>query len=448
MKITKGLDIPISGEPEQKIDDQPKPSKVAMLGRDFHDLRPAMQVQEGDHVKLGEVLFTDRKIEGVNFTAPGAGTVVAINRGAKRVLNAVVIQLDEEEEAIDFGAHASEELLTLDASDVRNTLLESGQWVAFRTRPYSKVPSKNSQPIAIFVTAMESRPLAADPVVVLEEEGAATEFENGLKVLSRLAPKVYVCYETGANIPKTDIEGVLWEDFSGVHPAGLPGTHIHYLEPVSEKRQVWSLNYQDVMNIGALFTTGKLRTERVISLAGPVVGKPRLLRTRLGASTDELVKDRLTCNKCRVISGSVLSGHRAAGNSAFLGYHNLQVSVIQEGEPRRFLHWLNPLLNQFSLLNVFLPSKHRSAEFEMTSSQNGSPRAMVPIGNYERVMPLDILPTQLLRALLTRDTVLAQELGALELDEEDLALCTFVCHGKYEYGPALRESLRMLEKGE
>lgn len=448
MKITKGLDIPISGEPEQKIYDHPKPSKVAMLGRDFHDLRPAMQVQEGDHVKLGEVLFTDRKIEGVNFTAPGAGTVVAINRGAKRVLNAVVIQLDEEEEAIDFGAHAPDDLLTLDPNDVRNTLLESGQWVAFRTRPYSKVPSKNSQPLAIFVTAMESRPLAADPVVVLQEKGAVAEFENGLKVLSRLAPKVYVCYETDANIPKTDVDGVLWRDFSGVHPAGLPGTHIHHLEPVSEKRQVWSLNYQDVMNIGALFTTGKLRTERVISLAGPVVSEPRLLRTRLGASTDELVKNGLTCNKCRVISGSVLSGHRAAGNSAFLGYHNLQISVIQEGEPRRFLHWLNPLLNQFSFLNVFLPSKHRSTQFDMTSSQNGSPRAMVPIGNYERVMPLDILPTQLLRALLTRDTVLAQELGALELDEEDLALCTFVCHGKYEYGPALRESLRMLEKGE
>lgn len=295
---------------------------------------------------------------------------------------------------------------------------------------------------------MDTRPLAANPVVILAEEREA--FLQGLQILARLTHKVYVCQQEGADVPRADIAHVSWNDFSGVHPAGLPGTHIHFLEPVSEHHVVWYLNYQDVIATAKLLTTGRLSVERVVALAGPVVHKPRLIRTRLGASTDQMVKNELSCNLCRVISGSVLAGHRAAGWSAYLGRHNLQVSVIAEGQPRVFLHWLNPMLDQFSVLNVFFRKglHDKDKEFPMTSTQHGSARAMVPIGNYEEVMPLDILPTQLLRALLTRDTVLAQELGALELDEEDLSLCTFVCHGKYEYGPALRECLRMLEKGE
>jgi Na+-transporting NADH:ubiquinone oxidoreductase subunit A len=203
-----------------------------------------------------------------------------------------------------------------------------------------------------------------------------------------------------------------------------------------------------VIAIGKLFTTGKLYVERIISLAGPTVLKPRLIRTRMGASTDDIVDGQLDCQSCRVIAGSLLSGFRAAGWSAYLGRYTVQVAVVAEGQPRVFMHWLNPLLKQFSFLNVFLRPSLRGQSFAMTTTQNGSHRAMVPLGNYEEVMPLDILPTQLLRSLLVRDTVMAQQLGALELDEDDLALCTFVCHSKYEYGPALRECLRLLEKGE
>jgi len=446
MKITKGLDIPIAGKPEQRIYDHPRPTTVAVLGRDFHDLRPAMQVQEGDSVKVGQVLFTDRKRPGVNVTAPGAGKVLAIHRGAKRVLNSVVIQLDAEEAYIDFGAHAPESLASLDAATIRSTLQQSGQWVAFRTRPYSKTPEADAVPVAIFVNAMDTRPLAADPLVVLAE--VAEPFKQGLQILSRLAPKLYVCHQAGAAIPQIVANNITYQGFSGVHPAGLPGTHIHFLEPVSETRSVWHLNYQDVVAIGKLFTTGRLSVERVFALAGPAVRQPRLVRTRLGANTDELVQNELLDTRCRVISGSVLAGQRASGESTFLGRFHLQVSVISEEQPRLFLHWLNPWLAQFSLLNVFLRPGLRKQAFTMTTTQNGSPRAMVPLGSYEAVMPLDILPTQLLRSLLVRDTVMAQQLGALELDEEDLSLCTFICHSKYEYGPALRECLRMLEKGE
>ncbi|MGB5600374.1 Na(+)-translocating NADH-quinone reductase subunit A [Thiothrix litoralis] len=446
MKISKGLDLPIAGKPEQAVYAHPAPQTVAVLGRDFHDLRPALQVQEGDRVKRGQVLFTDRKSPGVNFTSPGGGVVKKINRGAKRVLNSVVIALDDDEEDITFPAYTPAQLSTLDAATIRQQLLDSGQWIAFRTRPYSKVPKADSTPASIFVTAIDTYAMAADPMVVISEEREA--FQQGLQLLSKLAPKVFVNYKDGADIPRFEASNVTYTGFAGLHPAGLPGTHIHFLDPVSEHKTVWHIGHQDVIAIGKLFTTGKLYVNRIISLAGPTVLKPRLIRTRMGASTDDIVDGQLDCQACRVIAGSLLSGFRAAGWSAYLGRYTVQVAVVAEGQSRVFMHWLNPLLKQFSLFNVFLRPSLRGQSFAMTTTQNGSHRAMVPLGNYEEVMPLDILPTQLLRSLLVRDTVMAQQLGALELDEDDLALCTFVCHSKYEYGPALRECLRMLEKGE
>lgn len=446
MRITKGLDIPISGKPEQKIYDHIQPVTLAVLGRDYHELKPALQVKEGDVVKAGQVLFSHRKHAGINFTAPGAGTVKAINRGEKRVLISVVIQVAAEEEFIDFGAHPVDELASLDEALIRQKLQDSGQWLAFRTRPYSYTPEADARATAIFVTAMDTRPLAADPKVVLAEFAEA--FQQGLIVLARLAPKVYVCHESAYTPPKVSTSNVSYHAFAGVHPAGLPGTHIHFLEPVSESRSAWHINYQDVIAIGKLFTTGHLFVERIISLAGPAVKNPRLIRTRLGANTDGLVSDELITGPYRVISGSVLGGQTANGDGAYLGRYDLQVSAISEQQKREFLHWLNPWLDQYSMLRVFLKPGISKEQFAMTSSQNGSHRAMVPLGNYEAVMPLDILATQLLRYLLVRDTEMAQQLGALELDEEDLALCTFVCHSKYEYGPALRDCLRMLERGE
>lgn len=446
MKITKGLELPIAGKPEQKIYSHHPVREVALLGRDYHDLRPAMQVQEGDHVKRGQVIFTDRKNTGVKFTAPGAGVVKAINRGPRRVLNSVVIELDEQEESIEFQTYSQDELVNLDADAVRSQLLESGAWTSFRTRPYSKVPAADSTPAAIFVTAMDTRPLAADPVVVIEDEQAA--WDSGLAVLSRLTEKVYVCHAEGKAPHNPELGGVSFHSFSGVHPAGLPGTHIHTLEPVHENKTVWHLGAQEVVAMGKLFLTGKLHVDRVVSLAGPSVLKPRLIRTRMGANTNDMVDSELKDQPCRVISGSVLAGHRCAGWSAYLGRYHKQLSVIPDDEPRQFLHWVQPWLKQFSVMNVFFNREPKDTEYAMSTTQNGSFRAMVPLGSYEAVMPLDILPTQLLRALLVRDTVEAQALGALELDEEDLSLCTFVCHSKYEYGPALRACLQKIEKGE
>lgn len=445
IQIKKGLDIPIIGEPEQVIHEAPAVSSVALLGRDYIGMKPSMFVSEGDRVKLGQPLFTDKKNPGVNYMSPGSGTVTAINRGARRTLQSVVIRLDGNEEET-FDSHEPEQLTQLTPDRVKETLLASGLWTAFRTRPYSKVPAPDSVPHSIFVTAMDTRPMAVRPDIVIKEH--QQDFNNGLDVIAHLTKgPVFICKAPTGEIDSPASQQFKIVSFAGPHPAGLPGTHIHFLDPVSVMKTVWSLSYQDVIAIGKLFTTGRLWVERIISLAGPPVHKPRLLRTRLGANTNELLDDELEDIECRPISGSILGGRRAVGSESFLGRYHLQLSVLAEGRQRELLGWINPGKNKFSFLNVFISSLSRQVQkFALTTTQNGSPRAMVPVGNYEAVMPLDVLPTQLLRYLLVGDTDTAQALGCLELDEEDLALCSFVCLGKYDYGPMLRKNLTQIEK--
>jgi Na+-transporting NADH:ubiquinone oxidoreductase subunit A len=439
--IKKGLDIPLSGRPEQQIDNGNAVNTVALLGADYVGMRPRMQVEPGDAVRLGQTLFTDRRSPDVPFTAPGAGVVEAVNRGARRSLQSVVIRLGEDD---------AETYLQTDAPgsikrrQVVDNLLASGAWTAFRTRPFSRVPMPGDEPAAIFVTAIDTNPLATDPAVVIGEDPES--FADGLKLVSRLTDgTVYVCTKPASGIDVPGDRPFRHAEFAGPHPAGLVGTHMHFLEPVSERRTAWHIGYQDVMAIGRQFATGRLSTERVVSLGGPQVDTPRLLRTRLGASILDLVAGELTPARLRLISGSVLGGRRAVGPIAWLGRYHTQVSVLPEGSEREFLAWARPGTRKYSAIRAYVGHLLRRGRYDLTTSQNGSPRAMVSIGSFEKVMPLDILATPLLKALLVKDTDGARDLGCLELDEEDLALCTFVCNGKYEYGPFLRETLTDIE---
>ncbi len=445
VKIKKGLDVPISGAPEQRISDANEVRTVALLGNDYVGLKPTMAVTEGDRVKLGQTLFTDKKNPDVNFTAPGAGIVQTVNRGARRALQSVVIGLDGDD-AEGFSAYTASELNTLSPESVRDNLLRSGLWTALRTRPYSKIPVPNSEPHSIFVTAIDTNPLAARPEIIIAEQMQA--FGDGLTVVGQLTGgPVYVCVAPGSGVTTGNASRCQIVEFDGGHPAGLAGTHIHFVDPVHADKSVWYVGYQDVIAIGQLFTTGQLHTERVVALGGPLVNRPRLLRTRFGANTEELLDGEVQHVNSRVVSGSVLAGRRAAGPLSFLGRYHTQISVLAEGAAREFLGWLAPGVDKYSASNVFASSFSRPRTFDLTTSQQGSPRAMVPIGIYETVMPLDILPTPLLRALLVGDTDAAQALGCLELDEEDLALCSFVCPSKYDFGPVLRERLEQIEKG-
>ena len=441
IKTRRGLDLPISGAPSDALDEKPVTS-VALLGSDYPGLKPTMEVQPGDRVRAGDLLFTDKKNEGVRYTAPGSGTVAGVNRGARRAFQSLVINL-EGHDAVEFEAHAASDLGSLPREKVVNQLVESGQWTALRTRPFSSVPAPDAVAAAIFVTATDTRPLAPSPEGFIALHADA--FDAGVSVLTRLTEgPVYVCTGASSQV-SVSAESARLESFSGPHPAGLAGTHIHFLDPVSMDRSVWVVGYQDVIAIGRLFLDGKLFFERLVTLAGPSVANPRLLRTRVGASTDELTDGELKAGDHRVLSGSVLDGRSANGPMGYLGRFANQISVLGEGRQRELLQFVAPGTDKFSITRLFLSFLTPGKEHPFTTSTGGSERAMVPLGTYEEVMPLDILPTQLLRALLVQDVETAINLGCLELDEEDLALCTFACPGKYEYGPYLRQMLANIE---
>jgi len=441
--IKKGLDLPIAGAPKQAIEDGPAIKTVAVLGEEYVGMRPTMHVQVDDRVKKGQVLFEDKKNPGVKFTAPAAGVVKEVNRGARRVLQSVVIEIDGDEQET-FEKYDAGKLLQLSRENVQNNLVESGLWTALRTRPFSRSPQIDSVPEAIFVNAMDTNPLAGNPVAVIKEK--QDDFINGLKVVSRLTDgKLYVCSAPDADIDFGNAP-VTHETFTGVHPAGNVGTHIHFLEGASTKNVVWHLNHQDVIAFGQLFTTGELPTDRIVAVGGPNAKNPRMLRTRLGANLSDLLKGETEGDNLRVVSGSVLNGHKADGPHDFLGRFHNQVSVIGEGDEKHLFGWIWPGKEMHSITRAFLGHIFPKKRYAMNASTNGSDRAMVPTGNYERVMPLDILPTMLLRDLCAGDLDSSIALGCLELDEEDLALCTYVCPGKYDFGPILRDVLTTIEK--
>ncbi len=443
--IKKGLDLPISGQPVQEISAGPEIRSVAVLGNDFHGMRPLLQIAVGDKVKAGQALFLDKKCEGVVHTSPAAGRVASINRGAKRKFLSVVIDVDGDD-AETFKASAPGDM---SKDQVQELLINSGLWASLRTRPFSRTPVPGTEPHSLFITAIDTNPMAANPELIIDSQ--RENFVAGLTALSKLTlGKTYVCTGADSRVPGDNVPNVSFAQFAGKHPAGLVGTHIHFLDPVNEKKTVWHIGYQDVIAFGHLLNTGKVMTERVISLAGPKVESPRLIKTRLGACLDDIVTGGASLENSRVISGSVLTGRKSAEHENFLGRFHSQVCVLEEGTAREFLGWQLPGPDKFSVTKVYVGSWLKDKLFPFSTNINGSKRAIVPVGTYENVMPLDILPTQLLRSIIvgakTGETEDALRLGVLELDEEDLSLCTYVCPGKYDYSSILRENLTLIEK--
>lgn len=444
IKIKRGLDIPLAGAPSAEIESAPATRAVALLGGDYHGMKPTMAVQVGDVVKRGDLLFTDKKCEGVRYTAPAGGRVASINRGAQRAFQSIVIEIDGDEPA-KFEQFSSESARKLPAETIKQQLIDSGQWTALKARPFGRVADPATTPTGVFITAIDTHPHAPDPEQVIALEAEA--FEVGQVLLANLvACPVYLCAAPGAQMPQAVHERLSRHDFAGPHPAGLAGTHVHFLMGASVEKIAWTIGYQDVIAMGRLFLDGALYTDRIISLAGPAVSRPRLISSRVGADLQALVAGEQHGEDARLLSGSVLGGRAVQSDTAYLGRYHQQVALLPEGRDRAFMGWLSPGLQKHSVMGIYLSSWLGSKPLAMSTNTNGSERAMVPVGAYEKVMPLDILPTQLLRALLVGDTETAQALGCLELDEEDLALCTYVCPGKYEYGGILRENLTRIEK--
>ncbi len=441
--LKQGLDVPIQGAPEQAIKPGNPISRVALLGDDFIGMKPTMAVKEGDRVKTGQLLFTDKKNEGVKFTSPGCGIVENINRGPKRKFESIVIAL-EGDEHISYQNSDSISPSDMSPEQIKATLIESGLWCSLRTRPYGKIPAIDSSPSSLFITAMDTSPLAVDPAVIIAQY--RDDFHMGIGLLTKLIDgPVYLCLQDKEKIVTSETPTVEFHEFHGPHPAGLPSTHIHFIDPVHETKVVWHIGYHHVISIGFLFRTGNLLTERIISLAGPAVTSPTLIRTRQGASLHEICAGKIQESGIRILSGSVLSGRKCEKFHDFLGHYHQQVSVLNEESGRGILGWADPGSNRFSIKPVFTSALDKARKFAMNTALWGGKRAIFPLGTYEQVMPLDIVTIVLLKSIAVGDTERARSLGCLELIEEDLALCSFVCPGKNNFGPMLRDVLTEIE---
>ncbi len=461
IKIDKGCNIPIAGQPMQAISDGPQIMRFSVTASDFVGMKPTFHVAVGDTVRMGQVLFEDKKNPGAKFTAPCCGTVSAIVRGEKRAFREIVLERNPDGIALDFRDRVPRNLADAPTQEVMELLVDSGLWTALRARPFSRIPSPQMLPHSLFVTAIDTHPLAADPVLIIKER--TEDFVQGLRVLSKICgEKLFLCI--GLNdfwnlfrdaLPVSDLPNLEMVAFTGPHPAGLPGTHLHFLDPVGNGKTNWHIGYQDVIAMGKLFTTGELDNSRVISLAGPKVKNPRLIRTRLGVclkglTHGELIEDG---KPNRIVSGSVLGGRLAVSDAVDesewlrgLGRYHNQVSVVEEMPAPKVLDWALPGFNKFSVSRLvassFLPRTLKNID----TSEKGGHRAIFPVAEFDKIMPLDILPVFLCRALEIGDLEQSEALGALELDEEDLALCTFVDPGKNDFGANLRAMLTTIAK--
>ena len=414
--IRHGYRVELAGQPLQKIGDAPTVRGAAILGRDLGGIRANLSVAPGDKVRAGQPLFTDRARPAITHVSPVSGTVEGIDHGPRRSLSALRLTIDPDADGHDQIAAPGDT-----GEALRETLLARGLWPSFRARPFGHVPDPDAVPAAIFVTAMDTQPLAPDPAVVLEPLSDA--FQTGVAALTRLTNgPVYVCQAPGPELAP-NITGAQTAVFEGGHPAGLAGTHIHRLRPATPDHPVWTIGYQDVAAIGTLLSTGVYPTERVVSLAGSRVANPRLVRTVPGARLRDLAEGQLLPSPegmgARLIAGSAISGHEAA----YLGRYCVQVTALDapaENPARGVLGWL-------------LRARGAAARLPI-----------IPMDSMEHALPFAIPAVPLLRALASGDADAARRLGALELVEEDVALLSALCLSRSDYGALLRRVLDIL----
>ncbi len=433
IKTKKGLNLPISGNPSTEVDSSTAINSIAVLGSNYVGLKPTMMVDEGDAVFSGQKLFENKRNPGTFVTAPSSGIVKSINRGDRRRFLSLIIETDITLDAIKFDIdHYSNSI---------DFLIDTGALSYFRSRPYNRIPELNTLPSAIFINACDTNPLSIDPheLIKLDQD----LFNKGLHFIKSINSDIKTfCSYQNSNFDKS-IKDVRYSQFIGPHPAGLVGTHIHFLHPVGQNRSVWTISWQEVISLGYLLENKTLRSEKFISIGGPNANDPKILKIKYGSNLLELTAGKILENS-RIISGSVLNGHTGEGVMNYLGAFDNQVSVLPDESNDILFNWVMPGLKLHSKLPVFLSSWIKPKEFKFNVSMNGGNRAIVPVASYQEIMPLNILTTQLLKSLVTFDIELGEKLGVLELAPEDLALASYVCPSKYDYQSILDTNLEKM----
>ncbi len=432
--LKKGLDIPISGSPDGSISDTTKISHVGVLGPDYVGMKPTMMVETGDKVNIGSKLFEDKKNPGIFYTSPATGTIKSINRGDKRRFISIEIEVSDEESQVEIYNDSNESII--------DNISKFGVINNFRTRPFNKTPKPNDIPEDIFINLCDTNPLSVDPYIYLRHE--IDLFNKSLLKLKEIFKcNIHVCYQN--NNFDSFIDGINYHIFNGPHPAGLSGTHIHFIKPVDINSKCWYVDGQGVLSFGDFAINNKIRTTKYVSIGGPSIVEPKIVKARIGSDCRELVAGNLKDNS-RLISGSILNGYEINESVSFLGFYHNQISAISDEIPDTFFNWLMPGSNLHSKLGVFISSWIKPDEYDFNTALNGSNRGIVPVAAYEEVMPLNIMSLQLLKSIVVKDIENAIKLGVLELAPEDLSLCSYVCPSKYDYCSILSKNLELIYK--
>jgi Na+-transporting NADH:ubiquinone oxidoreductase subunit A len=443
IKLKKGLNIRIGGIAEKNLVPDVQSTLYGVKPVDFPGLTPKLDVKPGDKVLAGSPLFHDKLHPEIKFVSPVSGNVLRVTRGDRRKLLEVVVERKGDE----FISFAKGDPSVMSREKIQSLLLESGLWPAVRQRPYHIIARPADVPKSIFISGFDSSPLAPDYNFIIDNS-SSDFFRSGINALRRLTDgKINLVLNGRENASDTlkNIAGVDISYFSGPHPAGNVGVHIHHLDPINKGDIVWVVNLQDVLAIGRLFEEGKYLHERIVALTGSEVIKAQYYRVRSGASIAGMVKDNIKEGNLRFISGNVLTGLRIEPDG-HIGYYDSQISVIPEGNYYEFFGWIKPGIDKYSFSKTFLSSLLPRKSYNLDTNLHGGERAFVMTGLYEKVVPMDIYPMQLLKAILAEDIDLMENLGIYEIAEEDLALCEFICPSKIEIQSIVRKGLDLMVK--
>ncbi|MDD2196245.1 MAG: Na(+)-translocating NADH-quinone reductase subunit A [Bacteroidales bacterium] len=444
-KIRRGLNIPLKGEAEKVFSRAEQAEAYAVKPIDFHGLTPKLSVKEGDKVRAGSPLFFNKFHPNIVFTSPVSGEVFMVRRGERRKILEVIVHPDKVQEYEDFGA---EQPSSLSREQIIEKMLKSGVWPMIRQRPYAIIANPEQKPKSIHISAFDTAPLAPDLDFAVKDEAEA--FQTGIEALKKLTDgKVNI--NLNAEYPPNDVftklKGVKFNRFSGPHPTGNVGIQIHHIEPIFKGDLIWTVDPLDVIIIGRLFLKGNYDATKIIALAGSEVQKPRYFILKTGASISNIISNNLKqpVDDLRFISGNVLTGTRIDDNG-FLGHHDNMITVIPEGDHYEFLGWASPGINKFSDTRTFLSKLVPGKKFALHTNLNGGERAYVMTGQYDKVLPMNIYPVHLIKAILANDIDKMENLGIYEVVEEDMALCEYVCTSKTEVQAILRDGIELMIK--